>query len=87
MFWEQGEDHLHALSSQPTSKYAQDWRCVWAWRQLNPHWEVRLLDAEAAFLLAPTYYGDLIRRNLTTSHQHLADVLRLELLLRCIGRR
>jgi len=84
MFWEQGEDHLHGLVSDGTSKYARDWRCVWGWRTLNPDWDVRVLDRDAARVLAPTYYGSFVTGDVF-DRIHRSDALRLELLYRYGG--
>ncbi len=93
MYWEQGFQHLKSVDN--SSKYATDLRCVKAMMQLNPTWDVRLLDKTSILgnvTLAPIF-SSIMSNDTLVSHdgKHrigrplASDLLRVELLSRYGG--
>jgi len=74
MYWEHGEPHLEHHQGYNTL-------CVRAWRQLNPTWEVNLLNATTAVQHIPEFKRWLH----ILSVQTRSDILRLSLLERYGG--
>jgi hypothetical protein len=67
--WFQGEDRAPEIARE----------CIRSWRDLNPGWELRCLDAASALRYAPALSSfDLTSRRVTAAS--LSDILRMSLL-------
>ncbi len=93
MYWEQGFQHLQSIDN--SSKYAADFQCVKAMIQLNPTWDIQLLN-EATILsngtLAPIFSSIMSNDTLVRFNGNnrigrplASDLLRVELLSRYGG--
>jgi hypothetical protein len=80
VFWDRGFSHLSSIAK---GKYDFNSRCVAAWKTLyarpDSGWELRLLDDEAARLLAPRY-AQIRPSARIAMGAGLSDLLRAELL-------
>mmetsp|Transcript_209 Transcript_209/g.365 ORF Transcript_209/g.365 Transcript_209/m.365 type:complete len:674 (-) Transcript_209:202-2223(-) len=93
MYWDQGFQNLKSVDR--SSKYASDSKCVEAMTQLNPTWDIQLLDKFLILgneTLAPIYSSvisndSLVRHNgkARIARTLASDLLRLELLSRYGG--
>ncbi|KAL7426037.1 hypothetical protein ACHAXM_000281 [Skeletonema potamos] len=88
MYWGQGLEHLKSLSNNtPANRYAADFSCVKMMIELNPTWNVMVLNEDSAKEYAPIFSSIVNNKTLypklgpTTK----GDLLRLELLSRYGG--
>jgi hypothetical protein len=88
MYWGQGLEHLKSLSNNtPENRYAADFSCVKTMIELNPTWNVMVLNEDSAKEYAPIFSSVVNNKTLypklgpTTK----GDLLRLELLSRYGG--
>ena len=88
MYWDKGLDHLEALSNNdPPNRYAADFLCVKAMIEMNPSWDVMVLDEDSAKEYAPIFASVVCNETLYPILGPVmnGDLLRLELLSRYGG--
>ncbi len=88
MYWDKGLDHLEELSkNNPPNRYAADFSCVTAMMEMNPTWNVVVLNEDSAKEYAPIFASvmcnETLYRMLLPALK--GDLLRLELLSRYGG--
>lgn len=88
MYWDRGLDHLEELSkNEPPNRYAADFSCVKAMMEINPSWNVLILNEDSAKEYAPIFaslmYNETLYHMLWPAIR--GDILRLELLSRYGG--
>eukprot|EP00986_Skeletonema_menzelii_P006891 scaffold2615_cov151-Skeletonema_menzelii.AAC.4 len=88
MYWDQGLAHLEELSKDdPPNRYAADFSCVKAMMEMNPSWNVMILNEESAKDYAPIFASVVCNETLYSmlGPTMKGDLLRLELLSRYGG--
>ena len=83
MYWDKGLEHLKFLSkNDPPNKYAADYSCVKMMIDINPSWNVVVLNENSAKQYAPIFASVVSNETLSPKlgPSHKADLLRLELL-------